>query len=238
MQRLFSTSSNPPPLWGDLLLFLQVTLFQTLSTFHLIIYSFISCYYCRLHFSNFSKFYIWSFSAGPFSDEGFPNKSGGVAIQHQYDFYPITECEQCALGAYLGQGVARLLSRTGQTANSADIRCGIQFAKAMWQKNAVMKTMDFWNVPLIGNIGIQYVLPKYKRPKKMKLDWIGCFSRAVKVPAIKVKLNCFKVSPSLGCFKKCCFSAVLRLGWNQKRWIWELQLHKKNWELNLVLKYL
>ena len=50
LQRLFSTGGNPPPLWGDLLLFLQVTLFQTLSTFHLIIYSFISCYFCRLHF--------------------------------------------------------------------------------------------------------------------------------------------------------------------------------------------
>ena len=94
-------------LFFHLLLLLQVTFFKLFQVF------------------------IWLFSAGPFSEEGFPNKSGGVAIQHQYDFYPITECEQCAIGAYLGQGVARLLSRTGQTANSADIRCGIQFAKAM-----------------------------------------------------------------------------------------------------------
>ena len=94
-------------LFFHLLLFLQVTSFKLFQVF------------------------IWLFSAGPFSEEGFPNKSGVVAIQHQYDFYPFTECEQCALGAYLGQGGARLLSRTGQTANSADIRCGIQFAKAM-----------------------------------------------------------------------------------------------------------
>ena len=101
----FNVSSNY--LLFHLLLLLQVTFFKLFQVF------------------------IWLFSAGPFSEEGFPNKSGGVATQHQYDFYPITECEQCALGAYLGQGVARLLSRTGQTANSADIRCGIQFAKAM-----------------------------------------------------------------------------------------------------------
>ena len=41
-----------------LLLFLRVTLFQTLSTFHMIIYSFISCYYSRLHFSNLPSFHL------------------------------------------------------------------------------------------------------------------------------------------------------------------------------------
>ena len=118
-------------------------------------YGAISCYSCRLHFfklfqlfihdylffhlllflqvTSFKLFqvFIWLFSAGPFSEEGFPNKSGGLLFNISMIFYPFTECEQCALGAYLGQGGARLLSRTEQTANSADIRCRIIFAKAM-----------------------------------------------------------------------------------------------------------
>ena len=54
LQRLFSTGGNPPPLWGDLLLLLQVTLVKILQLF------------------------IWLFTAGLFSEEGFPNKSGGL----------------------------------------------------------------------------------------------------------------------------------------------------------------
>ena len=74
------------------------------------------------------------------------------------------------------------------------------------------------------------ILPSQIPTPKMKLDWIGCFSKAVKAPAPIVNLIVLKFLQELrclGCFKKCCFSAVLRLGWNQKRWIWELQLHKK-----------
>ena len=134
---------------------------------YMIIYSFISCYSCRLHLLNFSKFSSGYFLQGLFPKRGSQTSQVGLLfnISNQYDFYPITECEQCALGAYLGQGGARLLSRTGQTANSADIRCGIQFAKAMWQKNAAVKTMAFWNFPLIVYFGIQYFLHKYRHPK-------------------------------------------------------------------------
>ena len=61
-----------------LLLFLRVTLFQTLSTFHMIIYSFISCYYSRLHFSNFSKFSSGYFLQGLFPKRGSQTSQVGL----------------------------------------------------------------------------------------------------------------------------------------------------------------
>ena len=85
------------------------------------------------------------------------------------------------------------------------------------------------------------ILPSQIPTPKMKLDWIGCFSKAVKAPAPIVNLNCFEVSPRTAMsrlFQEVLFQRCVETGMKpEKVNIYEFLNFLADWKSNLILFY-